>query len=220
MARRLVLLLVLANAGYWGWSQGWLSGLGLGPALPNEPERVARQLRPEAVQLTVSRPANPPASGAATAASTPAVTTCLQAGPLDPAQAEAVRKALAALPGEAWRLMPMAEPARWMVFMGKFDDDEALARKKDELARLNVAFDPAVGAAWQRGLALGRFGSEANAQAALKQLEGRGVKTARVVQERPEGKAELLRLPVVDEALRERLATLKPGLPKPLQPCG
>lgn len=217
MARRLLLLLVLANAGYWGWSQGWLSGLGLGPARPNEPERVARQLRPEAVQLAIPSPA---ASGAATAASTPAATTCLQAGPLDAAQAEAVRQALVALPAEAWRLMPMAEPARWMVFMGKFDDDEALARKKDELARLNVAFDPAVGAAWQRGLSLGRFGSEGNAQAALKQLESRGVKTARVVQERPEGKAELLRLPAVDEALRERLATLKPGLPKPLQPCG
>lgn len=139
--------------------------------------------------------------------------------PLDGGQAEAVRKALAAaLPAGVWRLEAMVEPARWMVFMGKYDDDETLARKKDELARLKVTFDPAVGPAWARGLSLGRFGSEGNAKAALKRLETQGVKTARVVQERPEGHAELLRLPAVDEALRERLAKLR--LPKPLQPCG
>jgi len=55
MLRALVLLLLLANGALWAWTQGWLA-----PALPGpqagerEPERLARQVRPE--QLTVLNP--------------------------------------------------------------------------------------------------------------------------------------------------------------------
>ena len=48
----------------------------------------------------------------------------------------------------------------------------------------------------------------------------RGVRTARVAQERPEVRGQSLKLPLVDEALRPRLEELKPLLNgKPLRSC-
>ena len=41
MLRLLVLLLVVANLGYWAWADGHLRELGLGPPVEREPERVA-----------------------------------------------------------------------------------------------------------------------------------------------------------------------------------
>ena len=51
MLRLLVLLLVVANLGYWAWADGHLRELGLGPPVEREPERVARQLHPEALKV-------------------------------------------------------------------------------------------------------------------------------------------------------------------------
>ncbi len=45
MLRLLVLLLLLANAGYWAWSQGLLAAYGLAPAVQTEPQRLATQAR-------------------------------------------------------------------------------------------------------------------------------------------------------------------------------
>ena len=42
MLRWAVILLVLANAGYFAWSQGHLRALGWGPVEQREPERLAR----------------------------------------------------------------------------------------------------------------------------------------------------------------------------------
>ena len=50
MLRRLALLLLLANLLFFAWSQGWLTGIvGLRPHPEREPERLARQVRPETV---------------------------------------------------------------------------------------------------------------------------------------------------------------------------
>ena len=51
MLRLLVLALLLANIGYFVWSQGLLAAYGLAPARQAEPERLAQQIRPEAMQL-------------------------------------------------------------------------------------------------------------------------------------------------------------------------
>ena len=51
MLRFLVLVLLLANAGYLAWSQQWLAGLGLAPATEAEPERLQRQIAPEALRI-------------------------------------------------------------------------------------------------------------------------------------------------------------------------
>jgi hypothetical protein len=54
MKLRLVLIaLLLANAGYWLWSRGDLAGFGLAPASLNErePQRLARQIHPDWLQI-------------------------------------------------------------------------------------------------------------------------------------------------------------------------
>ena len=46
MLRFFVLVLLLANAGYYAWSQGLLLEWGLAPASQSEPQRLAQQIRP------------------------------------------------------------------------------------------------------------------------------------------------------------------------------
>ena len=51
MLRSLVVMLVLANAGYLAWTKGWLASYGLAPASQSEPQRLTQQLRPEALRI-------------------------------------------------------------------------------------------------------------------------------------------------------------------------
>ena len=47
MLRRVVALLLLANTGYFLWTQGHLAPLGLAPAVEREPERLKGQIQPD-----------------------------------------------------------------------------------------------------------------------------------------------------------------------------
>ena len=51
MLRSFVLVLILANGLYLAWSQGWLRAHGFAPAQQSEPQRMAQQIRPEAVHV-------------------------------------------------------------------------------------------------------------------------------------------------------------------------
>ena len=51
MLRLVVLLLVLANAGYFAWSQGLLAAWGFAPAATGEPQRLRQQIKPEALRI-------------------------------------------------------------------------------------------------------------------------------------------------------------------------
>lgn len=51
MLRLVIVLLVLANAGYFVWTQGYLAPLGLAPVEQSEPERLQAQIKPEALRL-------------------------------------------------------------------------------------------------------------------------------------------------------------------------
>lgn len=63
MLRWAVVLLVLANAGYFAWTQGYLDGLGMMPAEQREPQRLHQQVKPDALRLL-----NGPKGGEAPAA--------------------------------------------------------------------------------------------------------------------------------------------------------
>lgn len=60
--RLLVIALLVLNGGYWLWSRGELAGFGLAPAGLDErdPQRLARQIHPEYLQIR----AEPPKAGA------------------------------------------------------------------------------------------------------------------------------------------------------------
>jgi hypothetical protein len=235
MLRLLALLLLLANGAYFAWSQGLLRAAGLGPEQQSEPQRVAQQIRPQELQLlnAVTSPrsaasapgAMAPSGPASTAASAPVAANvslaCLQAGPFDERQSALLRRAAdSTLPAGAWRLEPAVVSAHWIVYMGKYPDAAALDEKKAELAQHDVPFqvltDPALGP----GLSLGGFDSRAAALQALPGLAQRGVRTARVVQDRAELRGQLLTLPAVDDRLRAQLGSMKMALAgKPLQAC-
>ena len=123
-------------------------------------------------------------------------------------------------PGGSWTIEPATEPARWIVYMGKYPDPAALEKKKAELRTLNVSFEPLASPALEPGLSLGGYPSEAAAKQQLEALTQKGVHTAKVVQERAAASGQSLKLPAVDDALRARLDDLKPALNgKALKPC-
>ena len=226
MLRLLVLALLLANAAYFAWSQGMLRGYGLAPAALSEPQRIARQLRPEGLRILrpdEARRMDAAPAVAQTAASPVSASPpeCLQAGLFDDTQTLALRTQLqAALPANSWRLETVVEPARWIVYMGKYPTADALAKKRAELASLNLKFDALAEPALEFGLSLGGFQTQAAANTALANLNRRGVRTARVVQERAEVRGAMLKLAAVDDVLKARLDEIKAVLAdKPLRPC-
>jgi hypothetical protein len=218
MLRIFVLLLILANGLYFVWSQGFLRALDFAPAQQSEPQRLKQQIRPENLQILksdeVKRPENSPQAAIRAA-------ECLQAGLFDDKQSAALRVALQnALPAGSWALDSLVEPGRWIIYMGKYPDADALAKKRGELASLNLKFEPLTNPALEMGLSLGGFEGQPAAEAALAALNRRGVRTARVVQERPELRGALLKVAAVDDALKARLDDLKPALVgKPLRAC-
>ena len=210
MLRFLVLFLVLANSAYYAWSHGMLRDYGFAPVAHSEPQRVAQQLRPEAIRLLKSDEAR-------RAEAVPQVPVkpaeCLQAGVFNDVQTARLRSTLeAALPAGTWLLDGAFEPARWIVYMGKYPNADALAKKRTELASLNLRFEPLSNPSLEIGLSLGGFETQAAATAALTGLSQRGVRTARVVQERAEFRGSLLKIPAVDDAIKARLEELKPAL--------
>ena len=229
MLRLAVIALLLANAGYYAYTQGWLRSAGLVTPEQAEPQRLQQQIRPETLKVlraqgATNNPTPPPALAAApaadTAASTPAPTTaapadageCLQAGVFDDKQAAALRTAAAALPAGSWSLEPTPITGRWMIYMGRFDDQDTLDKKRAELRARKVDFDRA-GGTLELGLSLGRFSTEEAAQRGLTALNAQGVRTARVVLERQAATGFILKLPAVTDAQRQQwLATLRPAM--------
>ncbi|MEY4711471.1 MAG: hypothetical protein RIS88_921 [Pseudomonadota bacterium] len=208
MLRLAVLVLLLANAAWFAWAQDLLRPWGLGPSSQAEPQRMDQQMQPEAVRLVQGEEA------ARLVESAPPVRPpeCLASAPLPDAVAAALRQRLAAWPPGSWRMEPAVEPARWIIYMGKYPDTEMVERKKAELRRRGVSFEPVANPSLQPGLSLGGFTSQAAANDQLAVLATRDVRSARVVLERPELRGPALRLPLVDDLLRPRLAELQGAL--------
>lgn len=223
MLRLLVLALLLANAGYFAWAQGLLASYGFAPPVQAEPQRLKQQIHPEAMELLTSDGPTPAAAGVLPVAFRPQAGTgqCLQAGLFSEAQANALRPRLqASLPPGSWALEAGVEPGRWIIYMGRYASDEALAKKRNELRLRGVSFEPLINPALNPGLSLGHFASQAEAEAELGKATQHGVRTARVLQERPEVHGQRLRLVSADAPLLARLDTLKPQLAgKALQAC-
>lgn len=228
MLRTAVLLLILANALFFAWTQGWLAGVtGAKPHPEREPERLDRQVHPEHITVL-------PPGGAASAAAAPDASpasappqrgACLEAGPF---AAGATASALAALqalqpalPPGSWQDVALERPGRWMVYMGRYPNREALAKKEEELRRTRVAFQSvSEPAEYTMGFSLGRFDERASAERALEQASQRGVRSARLVELAAPATLHLLRVANADTALAERLSALRlPALGRGFVAC-
>ncbi len=210
MLRLFVLVLILANGLYLVWSEGWLRAQGFAPAQQTEPQRMVQQIRPEAVRVLT------PAEYKKVQAQVQAdlePKQCLQAGPFDTAQVTALDQALtAALPPGGWQFESVVIPERWIIYMGKFPNADALGKKRGELTAMKLVPQLLTNPSLEIGLSLGGYDTQSAATAELAKLTQRGIRTARVLQERPAGNATFVKLPAVSEAMKQRLNDVKPVL--------
>lgn len=221
MLRAIVLVLLLSNAGFWAWRHGWLTPLhgliGARPEGEREPERLARQVDPDRIQLVPIEAAAVPAaavSEAASAAEPPApasapvaaTTSCLEAGPYAAAEFTAVEAAVKGVVSEGgWSGRDLA--TTWWVAMGPFGEPELLQRKREELRRRAITPELASAAPGSAPLlVISRHESRTAAETELTALSDRGVRTARVVTATVPLRA--LRVPHADEAQRAALSAL------------
>jgi hypothetical protein len=218
MLRTLALTLLLANGLFYAWDQGLLRGLGLGPAQQSEPQRLAQQIKPDALKLLKPEEFKRIEDQIR---EEQAPTECLQAGPLDAAQGEALRQELGPLlPEGTWQLLETPVTARWIVYMGKYNTPDALAKKRAEVVAMNLKAESLVNPALEPGFSVGVFEARLEAESALQRLTARGLRSARVVQEREAAMAYQLKLPRVSAALKPKLASLGATLgAKPLHAC-
>lgn len=215
--RLFVLLLVVLNGTYFAWSQGLLQRVGFAPTTQTEPERLSKQIKPEALKLLTPEELKP--------LLTPPVglraSECLQAGLFSLAQGEVLRGALTANPEVGtWVLEVATEPARWIIFMGRYATTTDLARKKAQLNALGLSVESLINPQLGLGWSLGHYPSQAAASRALDGFYRRGVRTARVLQERAEIRGVVLKLNTTPFTVQAQLDALQPALGnKPLIPC-
>jgi hypothetical protein len=228
MLRSLVLILLLVNAGFFAWSQGWLNRIvGVQPGSQHEPQRLSQQVAPDKLALVnTPRPqadraaseATDPASATAAAPSASAAiasrenTLCLEAGPFNAAElplAEGMVRPL--VPAGGWQADTVAVQGLWMVYMGPYADAEMLARKQAELKRLKgLNFEEVkTPTAYALGFSLGRHSTQAEAESALATFRLRGIRTARVVTLRAPMELQVLRVPQANERVQVALAGAK-----------
>ena len=217
MLRGLAALLLLANLAFFAWTQGWLDDvIGVRAAGDREPERLQRQVRPEAVRILT------PQAVAAAASAAELRMTCLEAGPFDAASIGAAETALSAtLPSGTWTRVTTERPTAWIVYMGRFANRELLLRKQQELDRIRVSHEEVQNAPdLEPGMSLGRFAERADADAALADLARRGVHSARVVEMWRAATLHMLRVQRADPELAARVTGLRlDALGKGFAPC-
>jgi hypothetical protein len=167
MLRALVLLFVLLNAALYFWLQSDSQTL----QSDREPQRLGRQVAPDAVQVLPDLPAASGAKGSASAAApvslaasgavvalagTPGASAatlarktsetdvdCSETAGLDDAQFAALKAALTkgGVSADAIAERRESKGGAWIVYLGRFADAQAWQQKADELKKLDVKFD-------------------------------------------------------------------------------
>jgi hypothetical protein len=199
MLRALIVLLLVLNAVFFGWSRGWLdAALGLHAGGEHEPERFKLETHPERMTLL-----SPQAVSALQARA------CLELGPLAGDEAlQAVQAALGRLGVGAadWRVQSSEQAGVWGVATIKLGSADFRARKEETYKKLRIAFEPLPGLPdEQPSLLLSRHASAGAAEAALAGYEQRALKGLRVLQLQAPLKLHTLQLPRADGSLQAQL---------------
>jgi|LauGreDrversion2_3_1035106.scaffolds.fasta_scaffold07569_2 hypothetical protein len=225
MLRWVLLVLVIANAVFFSWSQGLWAAQGWAPARLSEPERMQQQVQAQAIRVLNS--AAETADKTTEALTTDSVVptepkSCLWASGFSPGQADALRQAMGtlSLPEGVWSLSENRSPGRWIVYWGKFESSDVMIQRKATLRRLKIDHRDVTLPRLAPGLALGTFSNEDAAKEALSKVQAQGIRTARVAVERAETVNWALRLPAITEAQRQAIMGLGAALAdKTLQAC-
>ena len=232
MLRLFVLVLLLANLGYYAWTTGHLSGLVSVSPTQREPERLERQVRPEILQVTGGSPAAPapapqppaqplPSTPALNPSATPAsaalagsATTCLEIGPYTEAEYTGVQAVFTeALKGTDWTARREERGGVFLIYLGKYPNREALLRRQEELRGAGIRSEEIRSSPeFEPGLSLGRFTSRDSAESRALDLANRGVRAARVITITPAAVRVQVRIPAASAELQSRLEALAPRM--------
>ena len=231
--RGLLVAVAVANLLVLAWSFNWLPFFSL--PREREPERVQRQVRPDAVQLITPSAASAAlqaaaaqrapgaAPGGAMVTVEPGATVCLEAGPFAATEIAAAERALRdlKLANLEWTQQRSERGGSYIVYHGKFPDNAALQRRRAELQRQQINGEPVVSSPdLEPGLSFGRFDTRAAADAALAQLQQQGVRPSRVVTITFPVVVSLLRVERADGPLAARLTQLNlPPAGSGFRPC-
>ncbi len=214
MLRTLIVLLILLNALFFGWSRGWLdAATGIKASGDREPERLARQVHPERIQLL-----------GAQAAAALQQRTCMELAGLDSEDAQQAAQAAllrAGLPAAAVTGSSSEQAGIWAVATIKLGTKDFRDRKEETYKRLRIPFEPLSGPADELpSLVLGRFPSAAAADAALEAFTQRALKGLRVLQLQAPSRQFSLRIAEADGAMQAKLKGLKdPALAAGFKAC-
>jgi hypothetical protein len=220
MLKLVALGLLLANLLLLASQWGFFEYLGIAENRPNgakqrEPERLARQVNPQAVSVLSAEAASAALGAAAASAAQSArdaVALCLEAGPFSASEASVAERTLRdlGLPAGSWLALKIEDRGSYLLYMGRYANRDTLQAKHEQLKRMKVeAEDLRNLPELQPGLSLGRFDNKPDADALRATLLLRGVRTARVVVLRKEQSLTMLRLPAADATVRARLAGLR-----------
>ena len=204
--RFLVFLLLLANVLYALWHQGALAIWGLQPKAVHEPQFVQQQLQPQMLQLRHDQKMRQQAQR-----NNP--TQCLLSPLLDMAVAQKVEAlASSVLPPGSWQNLPIYTSGQWMIYMGRYPNEAALIKKRQELERLRISPIEAAPNDYQPGLSLGYFDNVEQTQAALAQAQSRGVRNAQIITLKAPVEGMRIRIDQATENMRAQLAKMRPVL--------
>ena len=198
--RALVLVLLLANALFFGWSRGWLDGVtGIPADGEHEPQRAAQQLHPERVQL-LGREAQAALQK----------TACLELGPVASLANAQVQLTKLGVPAATYAPRVDTVPGVWAVATIRLASKDFQARKEETYKKMHIAFEYLQGHPDEEPtIVLSRHASDKAAQAALTQADTRGLKGLRVLPLQPAAQRTMLVFAQADGLLQAKLRNLR-----------
>jgi hypothetical protein len=159
-----------------------------------------------------SGPSSPAAEPSGAQAAAEGNGACVEAGPFSTNEYAAVENTLkAVLPAGSWAGQAVAIQGLWLVYMGPYPDQDLFAHKQSELRHIKgLNFEEVrTPASLAQGLSLGRYNRQAEAEAALTTLRNRGIRTARVVNVRPDMEVQVVRIAHTNQRIQLTLSNLK-----------
>jgi hypothetical protein len=212
--RAFVLFLVLANLVLFAWQQGGLRGPG---GSGREPQRIDRQIAPEAIRLL-----KPDQLASLRGASQPgdelsAAVACVELGDFDDASLPRIQERLAQLSlGERLRARRVEAQARYVVYLPPAASRADAERQALDLRSRGIQDLVVMGpnTSMPNAIQLGSFRDPESAQRRQADLAERGVSNVQVAARAPGAESTRFEISDVDPALSQRLAQIQKEFPQ------
>jgi len=205
--KALLLILLLANLGFYAYSQGYFAA---GLEAADEAQRSplnAEKIRVLTAAQVAALPKLKPL---------PKTAACMEWGSFSAADAARAGQALQGLAlGDRLTERSVDEPATWWVFFPTQGSKAAGDRKLVELKRLGIEdfFMIQDEGKWRYAISLGVFSSQEGAKKHLEALRAKGVKTAQAAERQPASRKIVIQIRDGGEAAVLRVNEIKPGFP-------